>query len=94
MTQPKPEDIARQIVEACAFSRSVKPITWTDDLYENVLLAIREAEARGERRGLKRASEEAMNHYASCGYECCGGHGTFISSAIDKLIPAEPGSTA
>lgn len=58
MTQPKPEDIARQIVEACAFSRSVKPITWTDDLYENVLLAIREAEARGERRGLKRAADK------------------------------------
>lgn len=56
--------------------------------------AIREAEARGERRGLKRASEEAMNHSASCGYECCGGHGAAISSAIAKLIPAEPGSTA
>ena len=53
MTQPKPEDIARQIVEACVFSRQVKPITWTDDLYENVLIAIREAEARGERRATR-----------------------------------------
>ena len=94
MTQPKPEDIARQIVEACAFSRKVKPITWTDDLYDNVLLAILEAEARGERRGLERGAAKLA--------AIAGGTRSTRKSldlynyaaTIRALIPAGPGSTA
>lgn len=63
MSQPKPEDIARNIVEACAFSWQTKPVAWTGDLYENVLLAIREAEARGERRGIERARHMAKTRW-------------------------------
>lgn len=89
MSDQTPEDRAR-VVWSHFYYNGYDPISWI----ETIAAAIRDAEARGERRGLKRASEEAMNHSASCGYECCGGHGTAISSAIAKLIPAEPGSTA
>lgn len=84
MSDETPQEWARDIVEACSFSRSVKPITWADDLYENVLLAIREAESRG----LKMAENICAN------YPVAPHHGKILAAEIRKLIPAEPGSTA
>lgn len=44
MTRRKPDwadEAARGIVTACEFSVSVKPLTWVDDLHENVAAALR-----------------------------------------------------
>lgn len=52
MTQPKPEDIARQIADECD-RIDADP----DALEPAIAAAIREAEARGERLGIERARQ-------------------------------------
>ena len=45
------DEMAREIVTACEYSTKVKPLTWIDDLEENVRAALRETDAKAEARG-------------------------------------------